>query len=37
MGPDTLKQFQAMDKYNPDKSWEATDDDWGDEGNDESQ
>ncbi len=31
MGPDTLKQFQAMDKYNPDKSWQETDDDWGDE------
>ncbi len=30
LGPDTLKQFQAMDRYDPDKSWEETDDDWGD-------
>ena len=28
LGPDTLKTFQAMDKYNPDKSWRATDDEW---------
>jgi hypothetical protein len=27
LGPDTLKTFQAMDKYNPDKSWQETDDD----------
>src|SRR5262245_26807557 len=26
MGPDTLKTFQDMEKYNPDKSWHATDD-----------
>jgi hypothetical protein len=32
LGPDTLKQFQAMDRYDPDKSWKETDDDWGDEG-----
>jgi len=28
LGPDTLKTFQAMDRYNPDKTWHATDDDW---------
>ena len=28
LGPDTLKAFQAMEKYNPDKTWRATDDDW---------
>jgi Protein of unknown function (DUF2950) len=28
LGQDTLKTFQAMDKYNPDKTWHATDDDW---------
>jgi len=31
LGPDTLKQFQAMDRYNPDKTWKPTDDDWPDE------
>jgi Protein of unknown function (DUF2950) len=28
LGPDTLKTFQAMDTYNPDKTWKVTDDDW---------
>ncbi|MGH8094974.1 MAG: DUF2950 domain-containing protein [Chthoniobacterales bacterium] len=28
LGPDTLKAFQEMDRYNPDKSWTETDDDW---------
>ena len=27
LGPDTLKTFQGMDKYNPDKTWKETDDD----------
>jgi hypothetical protein len=27
LGPDTLKMFQGMDKYNPDKSWKVTEDD----------
>ena len=27
LGPDTLKTFQSMDKYNPDKTWKVTDDD----------
>jgi hypothetical protein len=28
LGPDTLKIFKAMEAYNPDKSWERTDDAW---------
>jgi hypothetical protein len=31
LGPDTLKEFQSMDRYNPDKTWKATDDDWPEE------
>ena len=31
LGSDTLKTFQTMDKYNPDKSWKETDDDVGDD------
>jgi hypothetical protein len=27
LGPDTLKTFQAMDRYNPDKTWQETEDD----------
>lgn len=27
LGPDTLKTFQAMDRYDPDKTWKETDDD----------
>src|SRR5437762_11150427 len=27
LGPDTLKTFQSMDRYNPDKSWKVTEDD----------
>jgi hypothetical protein len=27
VGPDTLKIFQSMDKYNPDKTWKVTEDD----------
>jgi hypothetical protein len=27
LGPDTLKTFQSMDKYNPDKTWNVTEDD----------
>lgn len=34
LGPDTLKTFEAMERYNPDKSWKETDDEW--EGLDES-
>ena len=27
LGPDTLKTFQSMDRYNPDKTWKVTKDD----------
>jgi len=27
LGPGTLKTFQSMDKYNPDKTWKVTEDD----------
>ena len=27
LGPDTLKTFQSMDQYNPDKTWKVTEDD----------
>ena len=27
LGPDTLKTFQSMDRYNPDKTWHVTEDD----------
>jgi Protein of unknown function (DUF2950) len=27
LGPDTLKTFQSMDKYNPDKTWNVSEDD----------
>jgi DUF2950 family protein len=35
LGPDTLKTFQTMDKYNPDKSWKVTEDDVEDDSSDE--
>jgi hypothetical protein len=28
LGPDTLKAFQSLDRFNPDKTWKPTDDDW---------
>jgi hypothetical protein len=28
LGPDTLKTFQAIDSYNPDKTWKVTEDEW---------
>ena len=28
LGPDTLKSFKDMDRFNPDKSWRPTDDEW---------
>jgi hypothetical protein len=34
LGPDTLKTFQAMDRYNPDKTWQETDDDEEDDSTD---
>jgi hypothetical protein len=35
LGPDTLKTFQSMDKYNPDKSWKVTEDDVEDDSSDQ--
>ena len=35
LGKDTLTAFQQMEKFNPDKSWKATEDDWGDEDQDQ--
>ncbi len=32
LGPDTEKQFKAMELFNPDKTWTPTDDDWPAEG-----
>jgi hypothetical protein len=34
LGPDTLKTFQSMDRYNPDKTWQETDDDEDDDSTD---
>lgn len=31
LGSDTLKTFQAMDSYNPDKTWKMTEDEWPEE------
>ena len=28
LGPDTLKTFESLDRFDPDKSWKATDDAW---------
>ena len=28
LGPDTLKKFESVERYNPDKTWKPTDDDW---------
>jgi len=28
MGPDTLTAFKSMERFNPDKTWKATDDQW---------
>jgi len=28
LGADTLKAFQSMDRFNPDKTWHPTDDEW---------
>jgi len=28
LGPDTLKAFEEMERYNPDKTWHRTDDEW---------
>ena len=34
LGPDTLKMFQGMDRYNPDKTWKVTEDDVEDDSQD---
>jgi hypothetical protein len=31
LGPDTLKVFESMDRFNPDKTWKTTDDQWPEE------
>jgi len=28
LGPDTLKTFEGLDRFNPDKTWKATNDTW---------
>jgi hypothetical protein len=28
LGKDTLKEFKSMERYNPDKTWQETDDEW---------
>ena len=28
LGPDTLKAFQSMDRFNSDKTWHVTEDQW---------
>jgi hypothetical protein len=28
LGPNTLQSFRNMTLYNPDKTWQRTDDDW---------
>ena len=35
LGPDTVKTFQTIDKYNPDKTWKVTEDDIEDDAPDE--
>jgi Protein of unknown function (DUF2950) len=35
LGPDTLKTFQSMDTYNPDKTWKVTEDDVEDDSSDQ--
>jgi hypothetical protein len=31
LGPDTLKTFKSIERFNPDKTWATTDDQWPDE------
>jgi len=28
LGPDTVKKFASLDRFDPDKTWKATDDEW---------
>ncbi len=34
LGPDSLNIVKAMERYNPDKTWQRTEDNWSDEGKD---
>ena len=34
LGKDTLKAFETLDRYNPDKTWKATEDEWPEEDKD---
>src|SRR5438067_512580 len=36
LGADTTKTFQGMDSFNPDKTWKVTEDEWPEEGEDQS-
>lgn len=36
LGPDTLKALESMDRYNPDKTWKPTDDEWPEEDENQS-
>ena len=36
LGPDTLKSFQEMKLYNPDKTWQPTNDSWQNDSSDAS-
>ena len=36
LGPDTLKTFEILDKFDPDKSWKPTEDEWPEEAAQES-
>ena len=31
LGPETLTAFKSMERFNPDKSWTATEDQWEEE------
>jgi hypothetical protein len=31
LGPDTMTAFKSMERFNPDKSWKATEDQWADD------
>jgi hypothetical protein len=31
LGPDTLKTFRGLERFNPDKTWKTTDDQWPEE------
>lgn len=35
LGAETLKAFESMDRYNPDKTWKPTDDEWPEEAEEE--